>query len=114
MWDKRAEYLGNSGDSVKMVLDQGFGDTKLVDVRLLGVYAPEFSEPGGKECQEFIKEWFDRNNPSANRWAFIVTTTQVGRFEYVAVVTNLTVTSNLNAEIADFIHKNGYGGGTGS
>ncbi len=41
MWDKRAEYLDNSdGDSVKMVLDQGFGDTKLVDIRLFGRLCP--------------------------------------------------------------------------
>ncbi len=122
MWDKRAEYLDNNdGDSVKMVLDQGFGDTKLIDVRLLGVYAPELSQPGGKECKDFVSEWFEKNSIDGIRWEFIVTTVRMKRTDreqtslsrYVAVVTNLTSTSNLNAEISQFIQDNGYGGGTG-
>lgn len=123
MWDKRAEYLDNhDGDTVQMVLDQGFGDTKLVDIRLLGVYAPELSEPGGKECKEFVAEWFAKNQAVGARWSFVVTTVRMKRTDkeqstlsrYVAVITNLTTTSNLNAEISEFIHENGYGGGTGS
>lgn len=122
MWDKRAEYLDNNdGDSVKMVLDQGFGDTKLVEIRLLGVYAPELSQPGGPECQEFVSSWFNKNNPTQTRWGYIVTTIRMKRTDkeqttfnrYVAVVTNMANTSNLNAEVAEFIHTNGYGGGTG-
>lgn len=108
MWDKRAEYLDNDSDSVKMVLDQGFGDTKLVDVRLLGVYAPKLDDPGGKECQEFISQWFISHSSSKGRWDFIVTTTQMGRFEFVAVVTDLTASSNLNAEMAKFVYEKGW------
>lgn len=108
MWDKRAEYLDNDSGSVKMVLDQGFGDTKLVDVRLLGIHAPELSTTNGKACQNFISEWFANNNSSGDRWGFIVTTTQRGRFDYVAVVTDLTSSSNLNAELAEFMYHYGY------
>lgn len=110
MWIKRAEYLKNESDTVKMVLDQGFGDTKLVNLRLLGVYAPEIDETGGKECQAFISKWFSDHGISDARWEFIVTTIEVKDVpnQYVAVVTDLTVTSNLNAELSQFIHENGY------
>ena len=120
MWDKRAEYLSNhDGDTIKMILDQGFGDTKLIDVRLLGVYAPELSQPGGLECQEFVKSWFDRYYLPSTRWSYIVTTSRMKRTDreqmtlnrYVAVVTDLASASNLNAEISEFIYKNGYSGG---
>lgn len=122
MWDKRAEYLGNhDGDTVKVVLDQGFGDTKLVDIRLLGVYAPELSQPGGKECKEFVAEWFAKNNPSQSRWGVIVTTSRMKSTDreqttlsrYVGVITSMDGSSNLNAEVVEFIHANGYGSGTG-
>lgn len=120
MWDKRAEYLSNKdGNTIKMVLDQGFGDTKLVDIRLLGVNAPYLTQPGGPECQEFLSEWINNNNPSQTRWSYIVTTfrmrrtdrEQVSSNRYVAVVTNMTNTSNLNAELAEFIQTKGYVGG---
>lgn len=123
MWDKRAEYLDNhDGDTVKMVLDQGFGDTKLIDVRLLGVYAPELSQSGGKECQKFVSDWFASNAIDGVRWEFIVTTVRMKRADkeqttlsrYVGVITNQTVSSTLNAEISQFIHDKGYGGGTGA
>lgn len=122
MWDKRAEYLSNTdGDTVKVILDQGFGDTKLVTVRLLGVFAPELSEPGGPECQEFVQRWFEENPSSTTRWGFIVTTSRMKRTDkeqmtldrYVGVITDIGITTNLNAEITEFIHTNGYGGGKG-
>lgn len=108
MWDKRAEYLDNDSGSVKMVLDQGFGDTKMVDVRLLGIYAPEIITPEGKQCKEFISEWFENNNPTTTRWGFVVTTTQMGRFDFVAVITDLSFSSNLNAELARFINESDW------
>ena len=123
MWDKRAEYLNNhDGDTVKVVLDQGFGDTKLVDVRLLGVFAPELSQPGGKECQEFVAAWFEANHTPGNRWSFIVTTVRMKKTDseqttlsrYVGVITNMTSSSNLNAEVTRFIHEKGYSGGIGA
>lgn len=122
MWDKRAEYLSNhDGDNAKMILDQGYGDTKLLEVRLLGVYAPELDQTGGPECQEFVSEWFIAHNPSMTRWGYIVTTSRMKRTDkeqmtlnrYVGVVTNMANTSTLNAEVAEFIHANGYSRGIG-
>lgn len=111
MWDKRAEYLSNNdANSVKMVLDQGFGDTKLVNIRLVGIYAPELSQPGGPECQKFVKDWFTSNNPTGTRWGFIVTTSRVNS-QNVAFITAMDHSSNLNAELADFMHEKGYKAG---
>lgn len=123
MWDRRAQYLQNyDGDTVKMVLDQGFGDTKQIDVRLLGVFAPEFREPGGPECREFVRMWFENNTPSQQvKWDCVVTTARMKVADreqktldrYVGTVTNLAGTSNLNMEIIEFIRVNNYGGGVG-
>jgi len=111
MWDKRAEYLGNrDGNNVKLVLDQGFGDTKLVDIRLLGVYAPELSEKGGPECKEFVAKWFEAHDTDTTRWRFIVTTSSLKDTDrYVGIITDIGIESNLNAELTEFIHANGYG-----
>lgn len=109
MWDKRAEYLNNiDGNTVKVVLDQGFGDTKLVTVRLLGVYAPEISKPGGPECKKFVSDWFERWGREKDRWGFVVTTSQLSSDQFVGVVTDVALSSNLNAELTEFIHENGY------
>lgn len=105
MWDKRAEFLSNvDGNSVKMVLDQGFGDTKLVFLRLLGIYAPALDAKGGPECQKFVSDWFESNTPNFGRWGFVVTTAQIDSNNFVAVITNLDNSKNLNAELAEYIH----------
>lgn len=104
MWDKRAEYLSNTGDTVKMILDQGFGDTKMVNVQLMGIYAPKLDEKGGPECQEFVEQWFETHAPKKGRWGFVVTTVQIDFNRFVAVVTTLDNETNLNAALADFIY----------
>lgn len=105
MWDKRAEYLSTiDGGTVKMVLDQGFGDTKLVTLRLLGVYVPE---KGATECKDFVEEWFNKNS-SVNRWGYIVETVQLESDRFMAMVTDSAYNSCLNGEIADFIHNNDF------
>lgn len=123
MWDRRAEYLSNhDGDTLKVNLDQGFGDIKLADIRLLGVYAPELAEPGGKECREFVQEWFTRNKIAGRRWSYIVTTARMKVADseqrtlnrYVGTVTSLDGSRNLNLEVMNFIIAKGYAGGTGS
>lgn len=123
MWDKRAEYIRNhDGDNATMMLDQGHGDTKLLEVRLMGVFAPELREPGGKECQEFIEEWMHRNDVAGTRWKYIVITARMKTVDkeqmtftrYVGTITSLSGASNLNAELIEFIRIKGYSGGIGS
>lgn len=123
MWDRRAEYLENhDGDTVKMVIDQGFGDTKLMEIRLFGVFAPELKQVGGPECQDFVKYWLESRVTAGRRWNFVVTTTRMKVADreqktldrYVGVITSLDGTDNLNLEIMNYIKSKGYAGGTGS
>lgn len=123
MWDRRAEYLENhDGDTVRMVLDQGFDDTKTVAVRLLGVFAPELKQQGGPECRAFVEAWFQSRLSTSTRWGFVVTTArmkvadreQTTLSRYVGTVTSLDGTDNLNLDVMAFIVSNGYGGGIGS
>lgn len=104
MWDKRAEYLSTTDDGkVKMVLDQGFGDTKLVTIELLGVYT-SLADKIGEEVKKFIEDWFDKNTPPKGRWGFVVTTSRVDDNRYLAVVAPLSNETTLNAAVADLIY----------
>lgn len=123
MWDKRSTYISNhDGDTITMRLDQGFHDEKVIDVRLLGVYAPELKDDGGADCREEVKSWFAKNNPNLLPWQFIVTTarlknntSEITTLErYVATVTTLDGSDNLNLHMIDYIRSKGYGGGTGA
>lgn len=124
MWDKRAQFIKNyDGDTITMLLDQGFRDTKEIDVRLLGVYAPELREPGGNETRIFVYDWFQERMLAGVTWSFIVTTARMKVADreqktldrYVAsVTTSWDLNDSLNAAVNEFIHENGYGGGTGS
>lgn len=125
MWDRRARYAGNhDGDTITVVLDQGFGDTKTIDIRLYGVYAPELSEKGGPECRDFVTKWFieQMDSVKTSNWNFVVTTMKMKRADheqmtfdrYVATVTSLDGSRNLNLEIQDFIDEHVYSGGVGS
>lgn len=121
MWDRRAKYVSHhDGDTVTMLLDQGFRDNKEITVRLLGVYAPELSEPGGKETREYVEEWFYKfSNVS---WPYIVTTArmkvadkeQMTLDRYVGTITTLDGSNNLNVAVQYFITSHGYSGGVGS
>jgi len=121
MWDRRAELLNvHDGDTVKVVLDQGFGDTKTINVRLLNVFAPELKQAGGADVRDFVTSWF--NQLPLVAWPFIVTTTRLRTADkedtsfdrYVGVITSSDGTRNLNQDVQAYIHAKGYPGGTGS
>lgn len=123
MWDRRARIENvHDGDTVTAVLDQGFGDTKTIKVRLLGVYAPELTQPGGEATREFVNRWLTETAAPSSTWTHTVTTARTVRSDtevttlgrYVATVTSLDGTRNLNAEVAEYVAAHGYGGGTGS
>src|SRR4051812_39569245 len=122
MWDRRAEYLENhDGDNATMVLDQGFGDTKLVEIRLLGTFAPELKDPGGTETRNFVETWFKTRISTKTRWNFVVITARMKRVDreqtsldrWIGTITSLDGTDNLNVDVMAFVLKNGYGHGMG-
>ncbi len=124
MWDNRAEYVSNhDGDTVKVNLDEGRQRvTEGYDVRLLGVFAPELAEPGGIECRDFVRVWFQSRLVVGRRWGFVVITARMKVADreqktldrYVGTITSLDGTDNLNLDVMGFITRNGYGGGIGS
>lgn len=121
MWDRRAEYVDNhDGDNATMILDQGFYDTKRIEVRLNGVWAPELKQPGGPDCQVFVRNWF-HSRLIKPRWNFVVWTTPMPRADrelktldrYVANITSMDPHDSLNSAIAMYCLERGYGRGTG-
>lgn len=120
MWDRRAQLVRvKDGDTVRVTLDQGFDDTKKIDVRVLGDWAPEMHEAGGPETQEFVEQWF--SSLPLVEWPFIVTTTRMKTVDaeqrsfvrYVASITS-PEGKNLTYDVMQFIHDQGYGGGVGA
>jgi endonuclease YncB( thermonuclease family) len=123
MWDRRAALVrAHDGDTIIVVLDQGFGDTKEISLRLLGVYAPELSQAGGKECLSFVSEWLHTNTSPSVRWPFVVTTARMKVADreqktldrFVGTVTTLDGSRNLNLELSAYIESKGYVGGIGA
>lgn len=123
MWDRRAEYVSNhDGDTVTVVLDQGFYDTKQVNLRLANVWAPELAQIGGREVKKYVNTWFlDRVYSTKGQWQFIVVTYKTSTehelktFDrYVADVMTKDGKDHLNSDVMKFIVDSGYPGGTGS
>lgn len=123
MHDRPAQYVRNhDGDSVTMVLDQGFYDTKQINIRLANVWAPEEDEDGYVPVKYFVSDWFARHLVRAtSRWPFIVYThrtskgTEVKTFDrYVANIETVDGKHNLNSDVMHFIVEQGYTGGTGA
>jgi len=120
MWDRRAQYLGNhDGDSCQMFLDQGYFDRKVIEVRLLDVWAPELNQRGGMETRDFVRDWFLSNIKDGDAWPFIVTTMRMKVADreqktfdrYVATVTTRNPDYSLNKLVNAFVKDNGYGSG---
>lgn len=126
MWDTRSAYLSNhDGDTVTYASDLGRRIRHQADIRLLGVFAPELTQPGGPECRDFVRAWHvDRVR--GRRWPFLVVTSLVwagdpDRAEakktldrYVATVTCIETNEVLNLAVQDFVTRNGFGGGVGA
>lgn len=112
----------HDGDTITAILDQGFGDTKEIQVRMLGVFAPELKQDGGAETQAFVARWIDETTLAGVPYSHVVTTARTVRSDkeqttlgrYVATVTSHDGSRNLNAEVTEFIASHGYPHGAGS
>lgn len=113
MWDRRARLVSvTDGDTLKLVLDQGYGDTKTLHARLADAHAPERGQAGHYETTRFVVFWL------ANRggdWPLVATSrrvradthevTTVGR--YVFDVTDRAGES-LTEAVNAFVAREGY------
>lgn len=56
MYDYQATVLEwHDGDTVKLRIDEGFGNSITCWVRVIGAYAPELKEPGGPEAKAYVE-----------------------------------------------------------
>lgn len=120
-WGRRAEVVSvYDGDTLKVILDQGFGDTKALNLRLYGVHAPELHQVGGPETKAFVEQWLVLNALGV-RWSIAVTTIRVRDdsheimtlSRYLGVVTNLDGSVSLNKAISAFVAAQDFSGGIG-
>lgn len=112
MWDYRADLLRViDGDTIVVLLDQGFHGRREEELRLVGVYAPELREPGGKECKEFVITWMS-TYCSDIAWPLLITTVKNTNIEpgerrsftrYLANIRTINQSRNLNEDIIAFL-----------
>jgi endonuclease YncB( thermonuclease family) len=58
MWQYRAALIRIiDGDTIVVLADTGFDSRHEQHIRLLGVSAPELSQPGGVEAWQFTRDW---------------------------------------------------------
>jgi hypothetical protein len=122
MHDRRAKALKvKDGDTLLIEIDQGFGDSKKLSLRLLDVFAPEKDEPGGPETREFVETWLNEHDPDGDEWPFVVKfernrsdTGEVITFNrYVGTLTAFDGFSSLGEDINAFVASRGFGHGIG-
>jgi len=125
MHDRPARYIENhDGDSVTLLIDQDFFDSKQINIRLANVWAPELGkDEGAEECQEFVADWFLRQIVATghSKWDCIVITHQTSTGNekktldrFVADVMSADGKEHLNSDVMAFITERGYSGGTGA
>ena len=88
MWVYQARLVKVvDGDTVDMLIDQGFRVQITQRVRLLGVDAPERDTPEGKAAKAWVTEWFTVTGAARallgqGLWPYEVTTHKPARDKY--------------------------------
>lgn len=121
MNDRPARFVENhDGDTVTMLLDQGFFDRKQINIRLANVWAPEIDEEGGAQVKEMISFLMDGAN-STEEWPFVVHThkTKTGKdiksFDRYVATIMMPDGESLNSKLMNYISEHSaWGGGIGS
>jgi endonuclease YncB( thermonuclease family) len=120
MHDRPARFIDNhDGDTVTMLLDQGFNDRKIITLRLANVWAPELNEEGGQQAKAYLRFLVTGPN-SVEEWPFIVHTqqTKTGKdimsfSRYVATVM-MSDGESLNSKLMKYLADTNQTGGMGS
>ena len=109
----KAEVLDvHDGDTIKARIDLGFDVSVVKDLRLLEVYAPEFSEARGSDCQKKLHSLI----PVGIEIEVITIKTKLGTDKksfdrYLAIVKYKG--KDINKEMVDWLNKNKLNGGIG-
>lgn len=112
MWEYRAACLHViDGDTIRVLADTGFGGRHEIDVRLLGVSAPELGQPGGAEAKAFVATWIGPHSTDL-RWPLLIKTSITTTPEpaerrsfirYLADVYDLATGASLNVTLRDYL-----------
>ena len=120
LWTTRSKVLRViDGDTLSMRSDLGRNIFHDVEIRLLGVWAPERKEPGGMETADFVARWC-HDNAELQGWLLLTTyknrnDNDVKTFDrWVGTVQTMDGSRTLNLDIQQFVAEHGYGGGIGA
>lgn len=82
-WYRATVISNHDGDTITLEIDLGRRTYTVDSIRLLGINAPELSEPGGKEARDFLRclcpaktevriQTFKNKNDKYGRWLGVV------------------------------------------
>lgn len=113
LWEYRATPLRViDGDTLELLIDNGFSSRQQETIRLLNVYAPESKELGGPETKAYIEQWLATYIDTTLRWPLHLYTYPSSSFEpnerrtftrYLAEVWDHRLTRSLNESIAGYV-----------
>lgn len=97
-----------------ILCDVGYGARVEEEIRLLGVSAPERSQPGGLDCRDFVTAWFAQCS-ATRRWNLLVRTVPNTSLEpnerrsfvrFLATISDITEPSRvLNVDLAAWLSQ---------
>jgi hypothetical protein len=113
LWEYRARLVAmHDADTGAFLLDVGLGIRAEVDLRLVGVRAPELSQDGGQESLAYANEWMSHLSSDC-KWPLLVRTERTTSREpderrsftrYLADVHDITPGGrHLNADVNAFL-----------
>lgn len=92
------------GDTVRLTVDLGMYVRSSQSIRLLGVHAPELSQPGGDKAKRFVREWMEGHDGDEPWNLMVVTEKDKQTFNrYIGTITCRTCGEVLNAAINEWL-----------
>jgi hypothetical protein len=117
MFDYQARLEAvTDGDTIRVLVDHGMFIRSTQAIRLLGVFAPERSQPGGRETTSHVIAWFDAHRHGPATWPLRLRTEKdkLTFNRYVGSVACAGCGECLNVSVTEYVAAAGWGGGTGS
>lgn len=110
LWRIKVESV-HDGDTLKGILDRGYEDESLKDIRLKDVWAPELNEPFGFLVRDYIFGWLS-DHTDGSEWPFELETFRTPKSDveirsfnrYIGVVTAADG-AVLNEDVTAFINS---------
>ncbi len=113
MYDYQAKLERvTDGDTVRYLIDMGMYVRSAHAIRLLGVFAPELNDPGGREARAFVSEWhaIHQHDESLAGWPYLIVTEKDRQTfnRYIGVVTCMSCGAPLNDDVNTYLESQPY------